>query len=85
MSYNRNVSYKKQSIRSNNGGENEKRIGIVKEIDSMGRLVIPKEMRTLFFMDKEVELVVTDEGVLIRNPEYRLVPKEMMVKEKKNE
>ncbi len=63
----------------------KKRIGIVKEIDSMGRLVIPKEMRTLFFMDKEVELVVTDEGVLIRNPEYRLVPKEMMVKVKKNE
>ena len=38
--------------------------GINKEIDSLGRLVIPKEMRNLFKMETEVELVVVEEGVL---------------------
>ena len=48
-------------------------IGVSKEIDSLGRLVIPKEMRALFHFETEVELVVTKEGVLIRNPQYELV------------
>ena len=48
-------------------------IGITKEIDTLGRLVIPKEMRSLFNLDKEVELVVTKDGILLRNPQYILV------------
>ncbi|MBQ7387450.1 MAG: hypothetical protein IJW03_04710 [Clostridia bacterium] len=48
-------------------------IGINKEIDALGRLVIPKEMRALFNMNKQVELVITEEGILIKNPEYKLV------------
>ena len=51
-------------------------IGVNKEIDALGRLVIPKEMRALFHFENEVELVITEEGVLIRNPEYTLVKKE---------
>ena len=47
--------------------------GINKEIDSLGRLVIPKELRNLFKMETEVELVVVEEGVLVRNPKYKLV------------
>ena len=54
---------------------NEK-IGVVKEIDNLGRLVIPKEMRETFKLDKSVELVVTRDGVLIRNPKYQLVEKD---------
>ncbi len=50
-------------------------IGITKELDNLGRLVIPKEMRLLFGFDKEVEVVVTEEGILVRNPEYVLVKK----------
>ena len=46
---------------------NEK-IGIIKEIDSLGRIVIPKEMRERLFLDKKVEI--------IRNPEYILVKAE---------
>lgn len=46
--------------------------GIKKEIDNLGRLVIPKEMRELFNMNGEVELIVTTEGILLRNPKYRL-------------
>ena len=53
----------------------KKAIGITKEIDSMGRLVIPKEMRLMYKIEKEVELVVTEEGLLIRNPKFVLVEK----------
>lgn len=50
-------------------------IGIKKEIDKLGRICIPKEMRLLFNLENEEELKVTDEGILIRNPEYVLVRK----------
>ena len=50
-------------------------IGVKKEIDKLGRICIPKEMRTLFNLQNEVELHVTKEGVLIKNPEYILVKK----------
>lgn len=49
-----------------------KSIGVIKEIDTAGRIVIPKEMRALFKLDEGVELVVTAEGVLLRHPRYRL-------------
>lgn len=52
------------------------RIGIIREIDNLGRLVIPKEMRVLFNFEKEVEIVVTENGVLLRNPKYKLVKTE---------
>ena len=52
------------------------RIGVRKEIDKLGRICIPKEMRLLFNLENEVELKVTDEGILIRNPEYVLVRKD---------
>ena len=48
-------------------------VGVTKEFDNLWRLVIPKEMRELYKFNKEVELVNTPDGVLIRNPEYRLV------------
>ena len=47
-------------------------IGIIKTIDSVGRLVIPKDMRARFNLKDEVELVVTDEGILLRAPSYIL-------------
>jgi bifunctional DNA-binding transcriptional regulator/antitoxin component of YhaV-PrlF toxin-antitoxin module len=52
------------------------KIGVLKDIDNLGRLVIPKEMRDTFKLDKSVELVVTEEGVLVRNPKYKLIKKE---------
>ena len=51
----------------------KEKIGINKDIDALGRLVIPKEMRELFGINKTVELVITEDGVLVRNPEYKLV------------
>jgi AbrB family looped-hinge helix DNA binding protein len=48
-------------------------VGIVKELDMLGRLVIPKEFRERFGLTEKVELVATEEGVLLRSLEYRLV------------
>ena len=50
-------------------------IGVKKEIDQLGRLCIPKEMRKLYGLDREVELVITAEGIFVRNPKYVLVQK----------
>ena len=49
--------------------------GIKKEIDKLGRIVIPKEMRELFNIKEYVELIVTKDGILLRNPKYELVAK----------
>ena len=51
-------------------------IGVIKEIDSLGRIVIPKEFRDRLGLDKRVEVVITENGILIRNSEYELVKKE---------
>ena len=47
------------------------KIGIVKKIDNLGRLVIPKEMRKLFGLDDKAELIITKEGVLVRAPQKK--------------
>ena len=47
------------------------KIGIKKKIDSLGRLVIPKDLRTLFNLKDEAELIITEEGILIRAPRKR--------------
>ena len=57
------------------------RIGIKREIDRLGRICIPKEMRTLLNLNSEVEIVLTEEGILIRNPEYVLVKKQIYDKQ----
>ena len=48
-------------------------IGIIKKIDRIGRIVIPKELRERYGLIDEVEIVATESGVLIRNPEYKLI------------
>ncbi|MBQ4066374.1 MAG: AbrB/MazE/SpoVT family DNA-binding domain-containing protein [Clostridia bacterium] len=48
------------------------KIGIIKEIDKLGRIVIPKEIRDRYGIHATVEIVTTKDGILIRNPEYKL-------------
>ena len=50
-------------------------IGIVKEIDKVGRIVVPKEFRERLGLEDYVEMVLTSEGVLIRSSKYTLVKK----------
>ena len=53
----------------------DKNVGIIKEIDSLGRIVIPKEYRERLKLEKTVEIILTAEGILIRNLEYELTRK----------
>ena len=48
-------------------------IGIIKEFDKLGRLVIPKDLRDRYAMDNKVEIVATEQGILVKSPEYVLV------------
>lgn len=52
------------------------KIGFVKEIDRLGRIVIPKILRKRYSLCDVVEIVATKDGVLIKNPEYILVKDE---------
>ena len=51
------------------------KIGIIKEIDNLGRLQIPKEIRKRLGFSEKVELVTVKEGLLIKSIEYELVKK----------
>ena len=53
----------------------KKEVGIVREIDRNGRLVIPMELRRLYNLVDEVEIIACEEGVLVRNPRYEVVEK----------
>ena len=53
-----------------------KEIGVIKEIDRLGRIVVPKEIRQRLGLEDKVELVLTAEGLLIRNVAYELVKRE---------
>lgn len=51
-------------------GDKMTNIGIVRKVDSLGRVTLPKEMRDLFEMQKNevVEILATDKGILLRLP-----------------
>ena len=48
-------------------------VGVIKDIDNLGRIVIPKEYRERYNLGDNVEIIACEEGVLLRNPEYVLV------------
>ena len=49
-------------------------IGIPRNVDKLGRIVIPKELRDFFKIDNgtQMEIIGTDTGILIRFPEYEI-------------
>ena len=54
----------------------KEKVGVIKEIDKLGRIVIPKEFRERLNLRNTVEVLITADGILIRNPEYILIKKE---------
>ena len=46
------------------------KIGIMRQVDSLGRIVIPKELRTLYQIETndQIEIIGTDEGILLKVP-----------------
>ena len=51
----------------------KKLVGVIKDIDNLGRIVIPKEFRERLRLNDRVEVVLTKDGVLIRNSRYKLI------------
>ena len=50
-------------------------IGITKEFDKLGRIVIPKDFRLRYGLEDGVEIIATKEGVILKSPKYCLVEK----------
>ena len=48
-------------------------VEVTKEIDTAGRMVIPKEFRERYGLSEYVEVVPTKDGVLIKSLSYKLV------------
>ncbi len=52
------------------------KIGILKGFDKLGRIVIPKELRDRYGLNGVIEIIATEEGVLIKSQEYILTKRE---------
>lgn len=50
-----------------------KGFGFVREVDKLGRIVIPKELRKIYNLTREVEIIATEDGVLIRHPKFKVI------------
>ena len=50
-------------------------VGIMRKMDKLGRIVIPKVYREFYRLNKneEVYMVETKDGILITNPKYKVV------------
>ncbi len=51
------------------------RVGMMRKVDNLGRIVIPKEYRDFYHLNHndEVFIIDTTEGLLITNPQYKTV------------
>lgn len=49
-------------------------IGIIRKVDGLGRIVIPKEIRKFYYINAndEIEIVATPGGIILRKPEYEV-------------
>lgn len=44
-----------------------------KKVDNLGRVTIPKEFRDFYHIHQKVTLVETEYGILLTNPQYKMV------------
>ncbi len=56
-------------------GVTSMKIGIKKKMYKDGRIMIPKELRELYHFEENctLSLIATPEGILITNPNYKVV------------
>ena len=49
--------------------------GIKKKVDALGRIVLPKELREIYQIREgdAVEIVATENGILVKKPGYKLI------------
>ena len=50
-------------------------IGMIRNVDNLGRITIPKEYRKFYHINEQdkVCLIDTPDGLLITNPKYKVV------------
>ncbi len=55
-----------------------KRVGLMRNVDKQGRIVIPKEYRDFYHLNHndEVFIVDTPDGLLITNHKYKIIAEE---------
>lgn len=65
---------KTYSVSERKRSDNMTKLGIIRKVDELGRIVIPKEIRNFFHIgiNDEVEIVVTTDGILLKKPEYEV-------------
>lgn len=65
---------KSYSVSEHERGEIMTSIGIIRKVDNLGRIVLPKEIRDFFHVgiNENVEIMTTSEGILIRKPGYEV-------------
>ena len=63
------------------------RVGMIRRVDNLGRVTIPKEYRDFYNLNKadEVCIVETTEGLLLTNPKYKVVKIENVEETKDHE
>ncbi|MBS6474889.1 MAG: AbrB/MazE/SpoVT family DNA-binding domain-containing protein [Clostridiales bacterium] len=61
-------------------------VGLVRKMDGLGRVTIPKELRDIFDLNAHeyVEIYATEQGIFIRNPaiEIKRLEREVIGKSK---
>ncbi len=50
-------------------------VGILRKIDELGRVTLPKEYRDFYHLDTGTTICIlaTTEGVLVTNPKYKVI------------
>lgn len=53
-------------------------VGMIRKVDKLGRLVIPKEYREMYRLDcgDRAVMIATPSGILLTNPKYKIVESE---------
>jgi len=51
------------------------RVGIIRKVDRLGRVTIPKEYRSFYHIEKDdrISIIDTPEGILLVNPKYQMI------------
>ena len=62
-------------------------IGITRRLDHLGRIVIPKELRNTYKLVERdmIEVIGTEEGILLRLPQIEISRKQSKEKENGND
>lgn len=65
---------KTYSVSERKRSDNMTKLGIIRKVDDLGRIVIPKEIRSFFHIgiNDEVEITVTTDGILLKKPGYEV-------------